>query len=51
MYLTAYAPLGSAQKPWKEPGESVLLDEPIIKQIADNHKKTNAQVLIRFQVK
>lgn len=47
--LTAYGPLGS---PYRGPNSKglVLLDEPIIKKISDKYKKTNAQILIRFQV-
>lgn len=44
--LTAYGPLGS---PYRDNG-LVLLDDPIVKQIANKHKKTNAQILIKFQV-
>ncbi|CAH1710338.1 unnamed protein product [Aphis gossypii] len=47
--LTAYGPLGSPYRGANSKG-LVLLDEPIVKQIADKHKKTNAQVLLRFQV-
>ncbi|KAL5234661.1 hypothetical protein ACI65C_002071 [Semiaphis heraclei] len=45
--LTAYGPLGS---PYRDANSKVLLDEPFVKQIADKYKKTNAQILIRFQV-
>lgn len=48
--LTGYAPLGSAKRPWAESKESAVLDESVVKQIADKYKKTNSQVLIRFQV-
>lgn len=47
--LTAYGPLGSPYRGANSKG-LVLLDEPIVKQIADKHKKTSAQVLLRFQV-
>lgn len=50
VYLIAYAPLGSAKRSWAEPNECAILDEPIVKQIARKYEKTNAQVLIRFQV-
>lgn len=33
----------------KDSEKSILL-EPAVKQIADKYKKTNAQVLIKFQV-
>lgn len=48
--LTAYGPLGSPKRSWAEPEEIAILDEPIVKQIADKHKKTKAQILIKFQV-
>lgn len=47
--LTAYGPLGS---PYRDidPKQLVLLNEPVVKQIADKYKKTNVQILIKFQV-
>jgi len=48
--LTACGPLGS---PYRDTNSKqlVLLNEPIVKQIADKYKKTNAQILIKFQVR
>lgn len=48
--LIGYGPLGSPKRSWATPEEDAILDEPIVKQLADKYKKTSAQVLIKFQV-
>src|SRR5690606_10813562 len=45
--VTAYAPLGS---PGNTQGQQRLLDEPVVNLIAKAHKKTPAQVLIRWSI-
>lgn len=51
--ITAYAPIGSPGRPSflkEKPGGYKLLDNPVVSLVAERHKVTNAQVLIRFLI-
>jgi alcohol dehydrogenase (NADP+) len=52
MYLTAYSPLGSLDRPkeLKAENEPVLLEDDVIKAIAENHQVSPAQVLIAWAI-
>jgi alcohol dehydrogenase (NADP+) len=52
IHITAYSPLGSGDRPAfvKAPDAPVLLDNPIIRSIAEAHERSPAQVLIAWHV-
>ena len=52
IYLTAYSPLGSADRParLKEDDEPILLEDPTILTIAKRHNVTAAQLLISWAI-
>ncbi|KAJ7332816.1 hypothetical protein JRQ81_014996 [Phrynocephalus forsythii] len=50
LVVTAYSPLGSPDRMWKQPDEPVLLEESGIKKLADKYGKSPAQILLRWQV-
>ncbi|EON79334.1 aldehyde reductase [Lunatimonas lonarensis] len=51
--LTAYSPLGSADRPKarRRDDDPVLLEDPMVKQIATKHSATPAQVLIAYALR
>ncbi|TKR79924.1 hypothetical protein L596_014074 [Steinernema carpocapsae] len=46
--ITAYSPLGAAQNPLRKEHHPLLLQDPELKKIAEAHKRTVAQVALRF---
>ncbi|GAV06919.1 hypothetical protein RvY_16828 [Ramazzottius varieornatus] len=48
--FTAYGPLGSPQRMGIKADDPVLLEEPKLKDIANRHNKTPAQILNRFLI-
>ncbi|XP_027693872.1 alcohol dehydrogenase [NADP(+)] [Vombatus ursinus] len=48
--VTAYSPLGSSDRAWRDPLEPVLLEEPLVLELAKKYGKSPAQILLRWQV-
>jgi len=52
IHLTAFAPLGSANRPdrLKVENEPVLIEDPVVRSIAEKHDATPAQILISWSM-
>lgn len=50
MAVTGYSPLGSGDRVWRKPSEPVLMTDPAISAMAIKYGKSNAQILIRFNL-
>nr|XP_008519800.1 PREDICTED: alcohol dehydrogenase [NADP(+)] [Equus przewalskii] len=48
--VTAYSPLGSSDRAWRDPNEPVLLEEPVVLALAEKYGRSPAQILLRWQV-
>ena len=48
--VVAYAPLGSADRPWLKEGEPVPLKSEAIATLAKKYNKTPAQVILRWLI-
>ncbi|KAL7636249.1 UNVERIFIED_CONTAM: hypothetical protein RMT77_013007 [Armadillidium vulgare] len=48
--ITAYSPLGSPSRPEQESTDPVLLQDPVVLELAKKYNKNAGQILIRYQI-
>ncbi|XP_077378109.1 aldo-keto reductase family 1 member A1-A isoform X1 [Festucalex cinctus] len=48
--LTAYSPLGSGDRPWASTEEPCLLQDPRLGELSQRHRKTPAQIILRWHI-
>lgn len=49
LVMTAYSPLGSPDRIWKQADEPILLQDPVIISLAEKYGKSPAQIILRWQ--
>jgi len=48
--VTGYSPLGSPDRPWAQPTDPKLLDDPKLVELGKKYKKSSAQVVLRWLI-
>jgi diketogulonate reductase-like aldo/keto reductase len=46
----AYAPLGANDRSWAQKNDPVLLEQPVVLELAKKHNKTPAQVVLKWNI-